>query len=364
MFSTFFNIVPSEHSVFCEMWWFDLQGYHSISPFNCFCDILLSEPGCCSYQQLWHRRVLPHPGLQQWVHLLHWWVAHEDIVAGYRITRLPMSTLADETYLKLKNKSRYCVSDVNRMTQQCGWIPESFYWWESIKIVWTVGQMCRSFLWGWRTMICWWLSCIGTRLRMPSQLLVSTSPQKRVRPVHCSSSLYYQQWRIVLKSDLNKSSLFTNDQVTAETGLRLHTGPALGQCGSLYSTRRQSAQDRSSSRPSLSTAAPSPRSCCLRNIWSQVHFWHAHRHMLLFLQHCWNCSCLPVCADNNHVRTWTVTRFRGMISTQPGSTPLSSFKILSLDDVDGHGGCSAGTEIGNSCFWKITYSRELLFIKS
>lgn len=47
------------------------------------------------------------------------------------------------------------------------------------------------------------------------------------------------------------------------------------------------------------------------------------------------------------MRTWTVTRFRGMISTQPGSTPLSSFKILSLDDVDGHGGCSAGTEIGN-----------------
>ncbi|KAI3354445.1 hypothetical protein L3Q82_018512, partial [Scortum barcoo] len=55
---------------------------------------------------------------------------------------------------------------------------------------------------------------------------------------------------------------------------------------------------------------------------------------------------ISICADNNHVRTWTVTRFRGMISTQPGSTPLTSFKILSLDDVDGHGGCSAGTEIG------------------
>uniref|UniRef100_A0A3B3RRP2 BTB/POZ domain-containing protein KCTD3 n=1 Tax=Paramormyrops kingsleyae TaxID=1676925 RepID=A0A3B3RRP2_9TELE len=53
-----------------------------------------------------------------------------------------------------------------------------------------------------------------------------------------------------------------------------------------------------------------------------------------------------VCADNNHVRTWTVTRFRGMISTQPGSTPLTSFKILSLEDVDGHGSCSAGTDIG------------------
>lgn len=55
---------------------------------------------------------------------------------------------------------------------------------------------------------------------------------------------------------------------------------------------------------------------------------------------------ISVCADNNHVRTWTVTRFRGMISTQPGSTPLTSFKILSLEDIDEHGGCSAGTEIG------------------
>ncbi|EMP24450.1 Spectrin beta chain, brain 3 [Chelonia mydas] len=55
---------------------------------------------------------------------------------------------------------------------------------------------------------------------------------------------------------------------------------------------------------------------------------------------------ISVCADNNHVRTWTVTRFRGMISTQPGSTPLASFKILSLEDIDGHAGCSCGTDIG------------------
>lgn len=41
-----------------------------------------------------------------------------------------------------------------------------------------------------------------------------------------------------------------------------------------------------------------------------------------------------------------MTRFRGMISTQPGSTPLASFKILALDSVDGQGGCSAGTDIG------------------
>ncbi|XP_030330991.1 SH3KBP1-binding protein 1 [Strigops habroptila] len=52
---------------------------------------------------------------------------------------------------------------------------------------------------------------------------------------------------------------------------------------------------------------------------------------------------VSVCADNNHVRSWTVTRFRGMISTQPGSTPLASFKVLALDDADG---ASAGTDIG------------------
>ena len=37
-----------------------------------------------------------------------------------------------------------------------------------------------------------------------------------------------------------------------------------------------------------------------------------------------------VCAEN-HVRTWTITRFRGRISTQPGSSPIASFKILSLE---------------------------------
>ena len=34
----------------------------------------------------------------------------------------------------------------------------------------------------------------------------------------------------------------------------------------------------------------------------------------------------PVCADSNHVRTWSVTRFRGMISTQPGPRQLIYFK--------------------------------------
>ena len=41
---------------------------------------------------------------------------------------------------------------------------------------------------------------------------------------------------------------------------------------------------------------------------------------------------VSVCSDDNHVRTWSVTRFRGMISTQPGSTSISSFKIVSLEE--------------------------------
>lgn len=43
---------------------------------------------------------------------------------------------------------------------------------------------------------------------------------------------------------------------------------------------------------------------------------------------------VSVCSEYNHVRTWSVTRFRGMISTQPGSTPLASFKVISLEDYD------------------------------
>ncbi|XP_075906225.1 BTB/POZ domain-containing protein KCTD3 isoform X2 [Nelusetta ayraudi] len=55
---------------------------------------------------------------------------------------------------------------------------------------------------------------------------------------------------------------------------------------------------------------------------------------------------VSVCADNNHVRTWTVTRFRGMISTQPGSTPLASFKILSLEETESHVSYCSGNDIG------------------
>uniref|UniRef100_A0A915ICI4 BTB domain-containing protein n=1 Tax=Romanomermis culicivorax TaxID=13658 RepID=A0A915ICI4_ROMCU len=47
---------------------------------------------------------------------------------------------------------------------------------------------------------------------------------------------------------------------------------------------------------------------------------------------------ISVCSEYNHVRTWSVTRFRGMISTQPGSTPSASFKVLTLDPASASAG--------------------------
>jgi len=55
---------------------------------------------------------------------------------------------------------------------------------------------------------------------------------------------------------------------------------------------------------------------------------------------------VSVCAEYNHVRTWNVTRFRGMISTQPGSTPLASFKIVSLEEDVPRCGGGYGNDIG------------------
>lgn len=43
-----------------------------------------------------------------------------------------------------------------------------------------------------------------------------------------------------------------------------------------------------------------------------------------------------------------MTRFRGMISTHPGSTPLSSFKILALEEVDPCVSYGAGNDCGNN----------------
>jgi WD40 repeat protein len=55
---------------------------------------------------------------------------------------------------------------------------------------------------------------------------------------------------------------------------------------------------------------------------------------------------VSVCSDYNHVRSWSVTRFRGMISTQPGATPIASFKVVSLDDINPQIGYSAGNDFG------------------
>lgn len=55
---------------------------------------------------------------------------------------------------------------------------------------------------------------------------------------------------------------------------------------------------------------------------------------------------ISVCSDYNHVRTWNVTRFRGMLSTQPGSTPLASFKVVSLEHREPHPSCASGNMLG------------------
>uniref|UniRef100_A0A1B0CDH3 BTB/POZ domain-containing protein KCTD3 n=2 Tax=Lutzomyia longipalpis TaxID=7200 RepID=A0A1B0CDH3_LUTLO len=55
---------------------------------------------------------------------------------------------------------------------------------------------------------------------------------------------------------------------------------------------------------------------------------------------------ISVCSEYNHVRTWRVTRFRGMISTQPGSTPEASFKIVSLEAADSSYSYTAGNDFG------------------
>ncbi|XP_045027132.1 BTB/POZ domain-containing protein KCTD3-like [Daphnia magna] len=41
---------------------------------------------------------------------------------------------------------------------------------------------------------------------------------------------------------------------------------------------------------------------------------------------------VSVCSEYNHVRTWSVTRFRGMISTQPGSTLEQHNMLLLLEE--------------------------------
>ncbi|XP_050301332.1 BTB/POZ domain-containing protein KCTD3 [Anthonomus grandis grandis] len=66
---------------------------------------------------------------------------------------------------------------------------------------------------------------------------------------------------------------------------------------------------------------------------------------------------VSVCSEYNHVRSWRVTRFRGMLSTQPGSAPEASFKIVALEPADpGLGplgglpsGLASASLAGNDC---------------
>jgi len=69
---------------------------------------------------------------------------------------------------------------------------------------------------------------------------------------------------------------------------------------------------------------------------------------------------ISVCSEYNHVRTWSMTRFRGMISTQPGSTPVSSFKILALDECDGY---SSGGTLRSDCGPYGEQDDEQLFVQ-
>jgi BTB/POZ domain-containing protein KCTD3 len=55
---------------------------------------------------------------------------------------------------------------------------------------------------------------------------------------------------------------------------------------------------------------------------------------------------ISVCSEYSHVRTWRVTRFRGMISTQPGSTPEASYKIVSLESTENNSTDLVGNDFG------------------
>jgi len=45
-------------------------------------------------------------------------------------------------------------------------------------------------------------------------------------------------------------------------------------------------------------------------------------------------KCLiSVCSKDNHVRTWKIVRFRGRLSTQPGTVPLANFSVPTQDQT-------------------------------
>ncbi|KAF6774587.1 hypothetical protein AHF37_05620 [Paragonimus kellicotti] len=61
---------------------------------------------------------------------------------------------------------------------------------------------------------------------------------------------------------------------------------------------------------------------------------------------------ISVCSEFNHVRTWAVTRFRGIISTQPGSTPIASFYLTTLDTNNSSGLVQSVVDAARRCTTK------------
>ena len=57
---------------------------------------------------------------------------------------------------------------------------------------------------------------------------------------------------------------------------------------------------------------------------------------------------ISVCSEYNHVKSLGVTRFRGMIPTQPGSMSIASFKVVSLEVYDPltHANYAARNDVG------------------
>ncbi|KAA3674059.1 BTB/POZ domain-containing protein KCTD3 [Paragonimus westermani] len=63
---------------------------------------------------------------------------------------------------------------------------------------------------------------------------------------------------------------------------------------------------------------------------------------------------ISVCNEFNHVRTWAVTRFRGIISTQPGSTPIASFYLTTLDTSNSSGLVQSVVDAARRCTSKLS----------
>ena len=62
--------------------------------------------------------------------------------------------------------------------------------------------------------------------------------------------------------------------------------------------------------------------------------------------------CFAVCSHNNHVRSWRIARFRGRISTQPGTQTMASFSLPS----HAHAEIGSGLLNSNTLTHSLTHS--------